>query len=103
MHASPRFFLTLLAAYAAAAHGAQIDPRVVEQANADGDSDALLVLVDQSVPTLAPLDTNADYRVRRRVLVDALRTRADTTQRELRLWLRRARHRASGFLDRKRH
>ena len=87
MHAVPRFFLTVLAACAATAHGAQIDPRVIQQANAVGDSDALLVLGDQSVPTLAPLDTNADYRLRRRVLVDALRSRAETTQRELRSWL----------------
>jgi subtilisin family serine protease len=87
MHASSRIFLIFLAACATNAHGAHIDPRVIEQANAVGDSDALLVLDDQSAPTLAPLAANADYRVRRRVLVGALRSRAETTQHDLRTWL----------------
>jgi subtilisin family serine protease len=87
MHTFSRFLLIFLAACTAAAHGAPIDPRVIEQANAVGNSDALLVLGDQSAPALVPLAMDADYRVRRRALVDALRTRAQTTQRELRLWL----------------
>jgi subtilisin family serine protease len=79
--------LSLFAFCAASAYGARIDPRVTQQASVSGASDALLVLDDQASPTLAPLDTNADYRIRRRALVAALRARADASQRALRAWL----------------
>src|ERR1700760_435495 len=85
--ASLRLPLIFLAACTTAAQAAPIDPRVAAQAQARGDSDALLVLADQSDPSLVPLDATANYLVRRRALVDALRSRAERTQRELRAWL----------------
>jgi len=87
MRAWRRLLIALLACAATAAHGASVDPRVSAQARAAGDADALLVMSDQSVPSLAPLGSNAEYHVRRRALVDALRARADASQRDLRVWL----------------
>ena len=81
------FLIAALFACAGGARGATVDPRVAQQAQAAGDSDALLVLVDQAAPSLAPLDSQADYRVRRRALVAALRARAQATQQDVRRWL----------------
>lgn len=85
--ASLPLLLISLAACDAAAKGATIDPRVAQQARFSGDSDALLVLDDQSDPSLVPLAATADYRLRRGALIDALRSRAERSQRELRAWL----------------
>jgi subtilisin family serine protease len=67
-----------------AAHAAHVDPRL--SAPGAGDADALIVFARAS-PALAPLAADADYKLRRRALVDALRTHADTTQRGVRAWL----------------
>jgi len=82
-----RCALAVLLSVAGAAAAADVAPALRTQALTRGDVDALLVLSDQSVPTLAPLAPSADYRVRRRVLVDALRGRSDAAQRALRTWL----------------
>src|SRR4051794_19370239 len=82
-----RTLIALLAFAATAAQGASIDPRVSAQARATGDSDALLVMSDQAAPSLLPLDSNVEYRVRRHALVEALRARAEASQRDLRAWL----------------
>lgn len=70
-----------------AAFAADVDDAVRSAAARDGHADALIVLADQARPTLAPLDPAADYRVRRRALVDALRARADAGQAGVRAWL----------------
>ncbi|HET7063056.1 MAG TPA: S8 family serine peptidase [Rudaea sp.] len=69
------------------AEAAAVDHRVLETAAREGSVDALLVLADQSRPTLAPLLQNGDYRVRRGELVVALQARAATSQRALHVWL----------------
>lgn len=66
---------------------ADIDPQVLAAARQEGAADVLIFLADQSRPQLAPLAADADYRLRRRVLVDALRARADHQQADLRAWL----------------
>lgn len=70
-----------------AALAADVDPAVRVSAGQGGDVDVLIVLADQAQPMLAPLDPRADYRQRRRALVDALRARADTQQAGVRGWL----------------
>ncbi|HET7923904.1 MAG TPA: S8 family serine peptidase, partial [Rhodanobacteraceae bacterium] len=67
-----------------AAHAAHVDPRLT--AAGAGDADALIVFAPAS-PSLAPLATDADYKLRRRALVDALRAHADASQRGERAWL----------------
>jgi subtilisin family serine protease len=69
------------------ASAAVVHPRVTETAALEGSVDALLVFADQSQPLLAPLKPDGDYRVHRRALIDALKTRADSTQRATREWL----------------
>jgi serine protease AprX len=67
-----------------AAHAAHVDPRLT--AAGAGTADALIVFAPAS-PSLAPLAADADYKLRRRALVDALRTHADASQRGVRAWL----------------
>lgn len=80
-------FLLPLALACAQALGASIDPALLAQASRGERVEALLVLPDQAAPILAPLEITADYRVRRRALVAALRSRANTQQAGLRAWL----------------
>ncbi|MEZ5545220.1 MAG: S8 family serine peptidase [Lysobacteraceae bacterium] len=70
-----------------AAHGAELHPDLVATAQRDGRVEALIVLEDQTVPLLAPMSPGADYKARRRALVDALRSRADARQADVRAWL----------------
>jgi subtilisin family serine protease len=87
---NPRLTALPLAALALAcgsALAADIEPRVLAEAQADGRAEALIVMADQAQPALAPLAPDTDYRARRRALVDALRARADHQQADLRSWL----------------
>lgn len=70
-----------------AALAAEIDPVLRADAGQGGRVDALIVFGDQSRPALTPLDPRADYRERRRALVDALRARAGAQQADARAWL----------------
>ncbi len=81
------FALLPLALALNSAFAADIEPALVAQANAQARVDALIVFADQSQPLLAPMDAKADYRARRRVLVDALRARAQMQQADVRAWL----------------
>ena len=85
-HRIVRSNLLALACLAAlpAAHAAHVDPRLT-RAGA-GDADALIVFAPAS-PSLAPLAADADYKLRRRALVEALRAHADASQRGVRAWL----------------
>ena len=74
-------------AAAAQALAADVQPGVFSAAARDGSADVLLVLADQSRPALTPLRPDADRRIRRRALVDALRARAGSDQGALRRWL----------------
>ncbi|MGA8277001.1 MAG: S8 family serine peptidase [Rhodanobacteraceae bacterium] len=69
------------------AGAADIDRSLLAAAAEHGSADALIVFADQAPPVLAPLDSTADYRLRRRILVDALRARSDAEQRDVRDWL----------------
>jgi len=69
------------------AFAADIEPALSAQARTQSRVDALIVFADQSRPLLAPMDAKADYRERRRVLVDALRARAQVQQAGVRQWL----------------
>ena len=79
--------LAALALACGSALAADIEPRVLAQARQDGRAEALIVMADQAQPALAPLAPDADYRARRRALVDALRARADHQQAAVRGWL----------------
>ena len=79
--------LGALALACSQALAAQVSPSLTLQADAAGRVEALIVLPDQAAPVLAPLAADADYLVRRRALVDALRTRATTQQEDLLAWL----------------
>ena len=79
--------LSALALACTAAFAADIDPSLVSQARRDGVVEALIVFANQATPLLAPLEVNADYKVHRRALVDALRSRAASQQADLRAWL----------------
>jgi subtilisin family serine protease len=79
--------LAALALACSSALAAGIDPALVVSARRGGVVDALIVLPDQATPALTPLDMNADYRTRRRALVDALRAGAAAEQADLRAWL----------------
>lgn len=70
-----------------AALAAEVDPVLRASAEGHGNVDALIVFADQSRPVLTPLDPRAGYRERRRVLIDALRARADVQQAGVRSWL----------------
>ncbi|MBL8307647.1 MAG: S8 family serine peptidase [Rubrivivax sp.] len=77
----------LLATPVSAASPSKVNPDLAQAARAQGQAEALIVLADQATPTIAPLSADADYKQRRRALVQALRTRADRQQLGLRLWL----------------
>jgi subtilisin family serine protease len=79
--------LAALASACQMALAADVDAGLSAQARRDGRVETLIVLPDQATPSLAPLDTHADYKTHRRALVDALRARADTQQAALRAWL----------------
>jgi subtilisin family serine protease len=85
VHAVLRPRLLALACFAAfpAARAAHVDPRLVA-GNADADT---LLVFDAAPPASAPLAPDADYKLRRRVLVDRLRAHADASQRGVRAWL----------------
>lgn len=80
--------LCALALACSQALAAEISPSLAVEADAAGRVEALIVLPDQATPVLAPLGPDADYLVRRRALVDALRARADSEQADLIDWLR---------------
>ena len=69
------------------AFAANVSPSLVAGAAAAERVEALIVLPDQATPALAPLAADAGYLVRRRALVDALRSRASTQQAALLAWL----------------
>lgn len=77
----------LLAAPAFAASASKVNPDLGQAARANGQVEALIVLADQDTPAIAPLSADADYKQYRRALVQALRTRAETQQQSLRIWL----------------
>jgi serine protease AprX len=80
--------LAALAVACSSVFGAQVNPDLAAQARRDGRVDALIVLEEQATPALAPLPRGAaDYKARRRALVQALRERADSQQAGLRAWL----------------
>jgi len=79
--------LSALALACSHALAAEISPSLTLHADSAGRVEALIVLPDQAAPALAPLATDADYLVRRRALVDALRTRAASQQADLLAWL----------------
>ena len=91
----PLFRRTVLAAAAAAimatpalaASTAKVNPDLAQAARTSGQVEALIVLADQDTPAIAPLSPDADYKQRRRALVQALRTRAESQQLSLRIWL----------------
>jgi len=82
-----RLPLAALALACGSAFAASVNPDVVATARRNGTAEALIVLEDQSAPMLAPLASDADYKTRRRALVDALRARAETQQSGVRAWL----------------
>ena len=84
LRALPLAALTLACSSALAA---DIEAGLLEQARASGHAEVLIVMADQAQPALAPLAPQADYRARRRALVDALRARADERQAGVRAWL----------------
>ena len=86
----PKFHRLALAALAVAcgsAQAARVNPDLAAAAAREGRVEALIVLKDQATPAQAVLDRGADYKARRRALVDALRSRADVQQAALRSWL----------------
>jgi len=74
--------LACLAAFGAAS-AANVDPQLTASSR---DADALIVFAKSS-HTVAPLAPDADYKMRRRALVDSLRAQADVSQRDVRSWL----------------
>jgi len=66
---------------------ASVHPRVLENAAANNSVDVLLVYADQATPSFAPLRDDGDARVRRRHLVEALKSRAGAAQHATRSWL----------------
>ena len=76
-----------LALACSSALAADISPTLAAQARRGGLVEALIVMPDQTPPSLAPLATDADYKLHRRMLVDALRSRAQSQQADLRAWL----------------
>ncbi|MEO7063317.1 MAG: S8 family serine peptidase [Dokdonella sp.] len=79
--------LAALALACNAAFAAHVNPELIVRAQHEGSVEALIVLPDQTAPLLAPLDVNADYKVHRRALVEALRDRAAVQQADVRAWL----------------
>ena len=77
----------LMAAPAFAASDSKVNPDLTQAARSGGHVEALIVLADQATPTTLPLSADADYKQRRRAMVQALRARAETQQQGLRIWL----------------
>ena len=71
--------LACLAAFGAAS-AANVDPQLTASSR---DADALIVFAKSS-HMVAPLAPDADYKMRRRALVDSLRAQADVSQRDVR-------------------
>ena len=65
----------------------KVNPYLAKAARAQGQVEALIILADQTTPAVAPLAADADYKQRRRALVQSLRARADSQQLSLRIWL----------------
>lgn len=80
------WMLSLLVA-ATSSSAAEIDAGLTSAAARSGPVDVLLVFPSQQTPLLAPLADDVDYLEHRRMLVAALRARADTEQRATRTWL----------------
>lgn len=80
-------FVGAMALCGANAMAADVGRRVLDALNQLGSADALLIFPDQAQPSLAPLNPDGDYLVRRRALVAALRARADADQASTRAWL----------------
>jgi subtilisin family serine protease len=79
----PRLLALACLAALPTARAAHVDPRLVAR---HADADALLVF-EAAPPATTPLAADADYKLRRRVLVDRLRAHADASQRGVRAWL----------------
>jgi serine protease AprX len=77
----------LVAVPAMAASAGKVNPDLAQAARTQGRVEALIVLADQARPAVAPLSPDADYKQRRRALVQSLRARADSQQLSLRIWL----------------
>jgi subtilisin family serine protease len=69
------------------AQAAEVDRAVESALAARGVADVLILFHDQARPALAPLSPDAEPRLRRRALVQALRDRAAFQQAELGDWL----------------
>lgn len=87
-----KFHRLALAAFAALAAGGsaqagQVNPDLAAAAQRAGRIEALIVLKDQRTPAAQQLAPGADYKARRRALVNALVDRADSQQRGLRAWM----------------
>lgn len=78
--------LALLAATGTAS-AVQIDPQLLQPDASRRLHDVLIVLDDQATPLSTPLAADADYLLRRRVLVANLIARAEESQAGLRAWL----------------
>lgn len=86
-HALQGLPLAALALACGVAAAADVDPALIAHLPPGATADVLIVLPDQSTPALAPLSAQADYKLRRRALMDALATRASVQQADLRAWL----------------
>jgi len=79
--------LAALAVACGSAWAGQVNGDLAAAARRDGRAEALIVLKDQKTPAVAPLAQGADYKAKRRALVNALVDRADAQQGGLRAWL----------------
>src|SRR6478672_11120899 len=79
-------WIAALALCSSVATAAGIHSSVRADARANGSVDAIIVFADQSRPPL-PLAAAENYHERRRALVNALRSRAERAQRDVRAWL----------------
>lgn len=77
----------LITAPALAASAPKVNPDLAQAARTHGQVETLIVLADQATPAIAQLPPDADYKQRRRALVQALRARAESQQQSLRIWL----------------
>jgi subtilisin family serine protease len=85
-HASLAVSALALAIGSAVASAAWVDPQARITAAESGAADVLIAF-DKPEPSLAPLAPDADYRLRRRALVDALVAQSDADQAGVRAWL----------------
>ena len=79
-----RHLLWLALCAAMSAHAAEVHPSLL---SAGTTQDVLLILDDQATPLTTPLAADADYLLRRRVLVANLIARAEESQAGIRAWL----------------